>query len=323
MCISVAPAAFGQTITGIHEAPDGSHVVYYQNVVGSPRGSSGFVSSTRSSAPFNWLVPEKAGQSAPQMPSNWEITDEPRGNALVIPLVTGDFGSVELLRGTGQTPRLLADIRKVLPAPLTRGIPNLSMAISLDTEKSMVVIEQFDIYTIVRAERASAIPQAVSMVDARRRPPLNAELFETLERWYDCPFAVACFNPADQGESKPIAFRYEPKYREVFMIYTMDAHDGGVPDLNARVGLDHTVFASTHDGRRGKEVRYTDSISTELRPYVPSHVVGRSMPEGTELLNGDILVSVESVRAGEFEAYRVLPPNAPARKPQLLSEVLF
>ena len=314
MCISIAPVEFGKTVTGLHQASDGSHVVFYQNVVGSGMRPD-LHSNTRGSAPANWSLDGEADQSQ-ALPENWKIAEKPRGNALVIPLVTGDFGSIQLLPGTAETPNLLKDIRRTLLPPQRRS----RAPATLGAKGGDVVIEQFDIYTIVRAENASDIPAAVEAVDARQRPPLNAELFETLERWYGCPFAVACFNNADQGESKPIAFKYSPLYRDVFMIYTMDAHDGGIPDVEATVGLDHAVFASTHDGEKGKRVHYSDEIVPALQRYVPSHVVGRSMPAGTRMVNGDILVPVDSVRAGEFEAFRVLPPNAPSRKPIALDD---
>lgn len=324
MCISVAPVEFGKTVTGLHQASDGSHVVFYQNVVGSgtrsrSRGSANrpdlLSASVSSMMPDNWSVEDEEAA----LPDNWKIAEKPRGNALVIPLITSDFGSVELLRATAETPDLLKDVRRSLMPPQRRSRGPATLG---GTRGGDVVIEQFDIYTIVRAENASAIPEAVEAVDARQRPPLNQELFDALERWYGCPFAVACFNNADQGESKPIAFKYSPKYSKVFMIYTLDGHDGSVPDLNATVDLDHTVFASTHDGEKGNKVRYSDDIPEELAPYVPSHVVGRSLPSGTRLVNGDILVPVESVKAGKFEAYRVLPPNAPSRKPTTLEEAL-
>lgn len=314
MCISLAPVQFGKTVTGMHEAEDGSHVVFYQNVVGAPTAKPAS-STTRGGRRRSASAAKGAA-----LPGNWQVASKARGNALVIPLVTGDFGSVELLRGTAETPDLLRDIRRTLLPPQRRSRGSRSFG---SDSKGAVVIEQFDIYTIVRAENASAIPNAVKAVEARKRPPLNQELFDALESWYGCPFAVACFNTDDdQGESKPIAFKYQPLYPDVFMIYTLDGHDGGVPDLNAQVELDHTVFASTWRSKAdaGKTVRYSDDIPAELKPYVPERVVGRSLPAGTTMVNGDILVPIDSVAAGQFEAYRVLPPNAPARDAVPLAE---
>ena len=144
MCISLAPVQFGKTVTGMHEAEDGSHVVFYQNVVGAPTAKSAS-STTRGRRRRSASAAKGAA-----LPGNWQVASKARGNALVIPLVTGDFGSVELLRGTAETPDLLRDIRRTLLPPQRRSRGSRSFG---SDSKGAVVIEQFDIYTIVRAEK--------------------------------------------------------------------------------------------------------------------------------------------------------------------------
>ena len=54
------------------------------------------------------------------------------------------------------------------------------------------------------------------------------------------------------------------------------------------------------------------------RSDVSSFRRGCSRPVGG--VPGSILVPIDSVAAGQFEAYRVLPPNAPARDAVPLAE---
>ncbi|MCA9804867.1 MAG: hypothetical protein KC777_23015 [Cyanobacteria bacterium HKST-UBA02] len=302
MCISIAPVSFGNTVTGLYEADDKTHVIFYQNVV-SQKGASTPVTRTRS----------RRGATAP---SNW-TGRKASGNALVIPIMTDDFKSIRLLSDTADTPDLLADVRRSLQPPRRRSRGSLRGSKGMSDQ---VIIQQFDIYTLVLAPHASLIPDAIKKVPAAKRPPLEQELFNQLEAWYDCPFAVACFSDADAGESKPVAYAYSPKYPDYFMIYTLDGHDGSVPNLDAVVDLDHTVFAGSYRMDGGKSVAYSDEIPAGLEKFVPRSVVGKAFPKGTRMINGDIVVAVEDVVAGRFSAFRAVPPNAGEREPLTLAD---
>lgn len=325
MCMSIAPVKFGKTVTGLHEADAKTHVIYYQNAIGATTlpfgrrrgGPGGLIAMT---APRSTSTRRGSG-----VPKNWDTgkktgSDAANGNALVIPLMTAKFKSIRLLRETADMPRLLDNIRTAVQPSGGRGVLRRGKSPSFGVDT--VVIEQFDIYTIVTASRASLIPDAVKNIESRKRPPLAADVFAAIEEWYDCPFAVACFNNADAGESKPIAFAYEPKYPGQFLIYTLDGHDGTVPDLNGTVELDHAVFASSYRASTGNPVRYTDAIPAALAKYVPKFVVGTAFPKGTRMINGDILVQVDDVVEGKWDPSRVLPPNGPDRAPMSLADAM-
>ena len=328
MCLSIAPVKFGKTVTGLHEADAKTHVIYYQNAIGATTlpfgrrrgGAGGLIAMT---APRS--TPTRRRGNADAVPDNWDTgtkagSDAANGNALVIPLMTKKFSSIRLLRETADTPRLLDNIRTAVQPSMGRGVLRRSKSVSFGVDT--VVVEQFDIYTIVTASRASLIPEAVKNIESRKRPPLAAETFAAIEKWYNCPFAVACFNNADVGESKPIAFAYEPKYAGKFLIYTLDGHDGTVPDLDATVELDHAVFASSYRASTGNHVHYSDTIPAALEKYVPKLVVGTAFPAGTRMINGDILVDVADVVEGKWLPSRVLPPNGPKRKPMSLADAM-
>jgi hypothetical protein len=324
MCISIAPVTFGNTVTGLYEADENTHVIFYQNSV------SGATNLRRRSGPpmLSMTAPRRRGGAAKgSTPSNWNTgrktgSEAANGNALVIPIMTNDFDSIRLLRETASTPSLLKDIRKAVQPVSRGGLRRGSKGISFGVGADSVVIESFDIYTLVLASRASLIPDAVKKIESRKRPPLAKETFAALEEWYDCPFAVACFNNDDAGEAKPIAYAYEPKYPDNFLIYTLDGHDGTVPDLNATVELDHAVFVGSYRASTGRPVNYSDAIPAALKKYLPAKVVGTAFQKGTRLVNGDILVAVDDVIEGKFEAFRVLPPNGPERAPVSLADAL-
>lgn len=334
MCLSIAPTTFGKTITGLYEADAKTHVIFYQNAVGTtPGGShphrryvggnSGLLSMTapptrrgrgRSSGePSNWDIPETTTSTGAKQ------SDQANGNALVIPLMTKSFKSIKLLREFANMPNMLKDIRRTLQ-PVSRGGMRRGGMLSASKGIDQVQILQYDIYTIVLATRASLIADAVAELPSNIRPPLAQDLFDKLEEMYDCPFAVACFDNAKAGESKPIAFAYTPKYPKRFMIYTLDGHDGKVPDLNATVTLDHVVFVGSYLQQNGAHVSYRDEVPAEVAKYLPKTVVGKTFPAGTRMVNGDILVSVDDAREGNFNAFRVLPPKGPARKPIALAD---
>lgn len=323
MCMSIAPVKFGKTVTGLFEAAPKVHVIFYQNAIGATtlpfgrrRGGAGDLiamtaprTPTRrgSGVPKNWDTGKKSGSEAAN------------GNALVIPLMTNKYKSIKLLRDTADMPRLLDNIRTAVQ-PVSRGGLRRGNSKSVAFGVDSVTIEKFGIYEIVTASRAGLIPDAVKSIESRKRPPLAADVFAAIEEWYDCPFAVACFNNADVGESKPIAFAYEPKFPGQFLIYTLDGHDGTVPDLNATVDLDHAVFAGSYRASTGNPVHYTDSTPAALAKFLPKFVVGDAFPAGTRMINGDILVQVDDVVEGKWDPSRVLPPNGPERAPMSLSD---
>lgn len=326
MCMSIAPVTFGKTITGLYEADAKTHVIFYQNAIGAtslPRFGGG---RGRRSGDLIALTAPRTPRRGSGVPKNWDTgkktgSDAANGNALVIPLMTKKFKSIRLLTDTAETPHLLSDIRKAVQ-PVSRGGLRRGGPVAFGKGADTVVIQQFDIYTIVTASRASLIPDAVKSIESRKRPPLAADVFAAIEEWYDCPFAVACFNNADAGESKPIAFAYEPKYPGQFLIYTLDGHDGTVPDLDATVELDHAVFAGSYRASSGKPVRYSDDMPAGLTKFVPNFVVGEAFPKGTRMINGDILVQVDDVVEGKWDASRVLPPNGPDRAPISLADAI-
>lgn len=352
MCVSFWPVHFSKTITGTWEVlVDGriNHVLWYQNNVGE--GTTRQASTLADDICFqiilhealageNWrekysdsmrdhnieyftveeeIAHRQAGgreRGLSQILSSYTIPDlrEGEGNSLIIPLL-GSWSSIRLLN-TMDVPNILEDISYSLAEPTP-------IALSFGTGASDgggdggIVFVQLGIYDIVIAKDASSLPSALAQIHPLKRPTVNTSVFETLEQWYRCPVAVCCFNNAESGKAKPLAFAFEPLYPDKLVVYTLDAHDGKPPDPTASVVLDHTVFVGSYltPPSIGAAVKYGDEIPEHMQPYVLQNVMGTRIDEKLE--NGDIIFSTSDVRAGKFDGLRVLPPFVPHSVPRL------
>lgn len=315
MCISIGPTSFSKTIHGAFEVHVGGvdrHAVYYQNTIGAPpqRQRRSIAPPTGTPRQFLGRRPAWAQQGAP---SNWAdptSSNDPRGNALVIPLL-GERETIELidLRTNRSCLKNIAEAVK----PQSRGLKSLSF--SLGATKGVEVIE-YDVYTVLLADHPTFISEAVAQLPANKRPPLNPALFEALGRYYDSPIAVCCFDPEKAGEAAPVGFHYVPFDPDHLFLYTLDGHDGELPNLKVPVKLDHTLFvgscyrAGGHGTGAYVQVNYDEARSLPMSSLLLDSVMGTEV--NNEYLNGDVIFSVKEVRAGIFRGRRVLPPGAPA-----------
>jgi hypothetical protein len=178
--------------------------------------------------------------------------------------------------------------------PRTRGA---SRSLGIEALDFSVQVFDHDIYTIVLAENAAAIPGALERVRSDRRPAVNEPLFA----WYGqqfpgYTFALCCFDTRDAVEAKPMLWWYYPAMGNTLMLPGIDCHTGLAPDLNAVVETDHWVVLGVggdQPTRSGSApfglapVRYTDSIPPFERAFLPNFVIGRRYL-GRER-NGDFL----------------------------------
>jgi len=341
MCCSAWPVEFSHTITGTWEVMvDGRlrHVLWYQNRVGkgSAMGAQVFeviVRKVLAGEPLQLYkdqmqvnninerdVQDEVNNRLRQAGRLSEVKELPatmlplgRGNCLIIPL-PGSWGSIRLLN-TLTAPSLLFDIEESLRLPARDAV--WGSGVGSWGGLAELIFLRFDIYDIVIAQNALDIPAVLPQIVPEKRPEVNDSVFRVLHEWYQCPVAVCCFNDAQSGESKPLAISFEPAYPDKIVVYTLDGHDGKPPDPNALVSVDHTIFVGSYrtDSRYCGKVTYSDSISPDLRPYVLDHVMGLTILDRME--NGDLVFETDSVRAGHFEGFRMLPPKAPAGVPKI------
>lgn len=344
MCCSMWPANFTKTITGTWEVlVDGrlNHVLWYQNNVGEGIKSIGVKDhvfelvvvqalagvpwrevcapelNTHQIAPFtveeelSHRISGGRARSLTEIYNQYTFPElkEGEANCLIIPL-QGAFESIRVLN-TIELPNLLEDIGDALVEPTFANgqmVPALHFGTSGGEQ---MVYVQMGIYDIVIAQNASMLTSALQEVEPLKRPKLNDALFGTLERWYQCPVAVCCFNNAESGKARPLAFAFQPFDPEHIVVYTLDAHDGQVPNPSALVKMDHAIFVGSYLTPESKcaKVTYRDQIPDHMSPYILDHVMGMELRD--RLQNGDISFSTEAVRAGIFDGSRDLPPFGP------------
>ena len=352
MCVSLHPARFSDTVVGIFEGANGRRYMAYQNVaanlaklvagktnVATTDGAKPVAATTP--APVSKPVKRGTKSMNPRKPAdgkaswNFEtaVTPAPSagttaaegattatssGNAMILP-IPDDVASIEVI-DTTTCPSFLKDIRSAL-TPRSRGGLLGSDSVRRGSKSVQVRIINFDFYTIVIAKNAAAMRKALASdaVAADRRPALNADMIKAYTKWYPgWAIAVCCFNNADAKEAKPLLFSYEPSKQanpDDFFVPTLDAHDGKVPNLSARVDVDHTVFVATNDmaSNRATTVYYRDAhsapgIAPGIAELLPKAVMGKVLRG--DMINGDIIFRRSDLAAGKFNGLRALPPGA-------------
>ena len=229
------------------------------------------------------------------------------GNALLLPIPArhGSMGPGNIL-DTSTCPNAFQDMETAVRRAST------TRTLELSREGSGVQVFDHDIYTIVLARDAKAIPDAMNQVRVERRPSLAPEIFTAYGDWYPgWTFALCCFNTKEEAQGSPMIWWYEPLHPNSLFFPALDAHDGHPPDLKANVEVDHMLMVSSWqmNAPRIRPVDYTDrSISPAVRAYLPDKVIGRQM-EGM-MPNGDFVFDLKKVQRGDFRPQRSLPPGA-------------
>ncbi|MCI0456403.1 MAG: hypothetical protein L0Z62_05425 [Gemmataceae bacterium] len=304
MCVTLAAARLSETILYAAEVcPDGKdvvHVLGYQNSV-----------------------------------QNLPAKGSPSGNAMVLPFpaVAGTMTQKNVV-ATDQCPHILEDLAKAVRWQ-DRGQPRGHIV-----EDATLGVEVFDtgIYTVVLAQDARTIPSALKRVPREKRPALNPPIFDAYAVWYPgWTVALCCFNNQEAARATPMLWWYQPANPDQLFAPALDCHSGELPDLDAKVNVDHTVavasyvmdqedFWSTSPRYRDRtaevwdaleemtRVRYQDSIPASVRPFLCDHAIGSCYDK--KMPNGDFVCAVKKVREGAYGGKGVLrrvgPPGATA-----------
>lgn len=192
-----------------------------------------------------------------------------------------------------------------LVANRSRGL--LSFSISEDRS-----IEIFDCgsYTMIRAQRASDIPSVLHMVPIEKRPAANIPLFEQMDRWYPgFQFVFCCWNGNMKAE--PMMWWYRPldDYAGYHFLPGLDAHDGGLPDLNDVVIVDHTIVIGVKPRSEYQNAAHVLSKAPkELQQWLPNNVNGDQFTK-ERMRNGDWKIPHAFQSLGML-TQRVPPPAA-------------
>ncbi len=154
----------------------------------------------------------------------------------------------------------------------------------------------FDVgsYSVVLARDASAISKALRFVPPSKRPAANPRLFEAFEQLYPgWPLAVCCW--CGDVEAEPLLWWYEPKYPEWLFAPALDAHDGGPPDVNVEVEVDHHIAFGSWCSFEGNFVGYDPEypMTAQIRNLLPLTVSGTRIH--AKLPNGDFWLKTSNL----------------------------
>lgn len=101
-------------------------------------------------------------------------------------------------------------------------------------------------YTVVLAEHAETIPEALARVPEHKRPNVAPEFFAEYGKLYPgWPIAVCCWSGTIQAE--PLLWWYVSKYPDWLFFPTVDAHDGRSP-RSEDVLVDHVLLWGSPEG---------------------------------------------------------------------------
>lgn len=244
---------------------------------------------------------------------NLSTSDVSVGNAMILPFpaIPGTMTRANVI-STKDCPNILND--------MVLSLESYWDAENADTlcarRRSVSTVEVFDegIYTIILAQDARQIPEALAQVPEGKRPALNTPLFETYARWYpNWPLALCCFNNRDAAHATPMLWWYEPAYWHQLWAPALDCHTGAIPDLDANVSVDHFVVFGTLFARSemGARVRFRDKVPPSVAPYLTERIWGAACHD-VLLPNGDFICSTTDLRMGNFatRVERVNPPGA-------------
>lgn len=330
MCVSLHPASFTDTIVGTFDGPDGRRYLAYQNTAANlTRGNAAQVAtpttrSTRSGKASTTPTNRRRGAKV----GNWQFEEAVTpsainanigaGNAMILPIPDA-VGNIELI-DTTTCPNFLKDIRSAL-TPRGRGMTRGAFLGGADSKSVRII--NFDVYTIVIAKNARDLTKAVASdaVPADRRPAINSAIIKAYTKWYPgWAIAVCCFSNTEAKRAKPLLFSYEPTKQvdpDFLFVPTLDCHDGGVPDLTAKVDVDHTIFVGIGDfpESHGMTVLYSDSeIAPGIRELLPRQVNGKVV--SGQYRNGDVVFKRSELQAGIVRGLRALPPGADQEVPK-------
>lgn len=243
MCCSVSPnveVSFSDTIIYAAEVVNSQaktvHVIGYQNR--AQNNIHGYYSSKNP-------TPERIGfwdkvkniLIPPPLKNSLETT----GNAMILPFpaVPHTMSKANVL-DKKNCPDILKDMADAVQPPPITG--SFSFSQSMVMSAAVEVFEAAGIYTVVLAQDARDIPNALSQVPKEKRPKLNPVLFNAYAKWYpEWTFALCCFNNEEAKDALPLLWWYEPSNPEKLFMPALDCHTGNVPTLNTSVLVDHSL----------------------------------------------------------------------------------
>lgn len=250
-----------------------------------------------------------------RLKNSFSTTEKTKGNAMILPFPAVPCTmSKENVLDTEDCPKILKDIAKAVKPPPPRSLNPQEINWGMQS-RAVQIFEAAGIYTVVLAQDARAIPDALDQVPPEKRPKLNPRLFDAYAKWYpNWTIALCCFNNDDLQEALPMLWWYEPMFPERLFLPALDCHTGRIPSLYSKVRVDHTIAVSSSFRENNNQGSYRpvyyshNDLSNDLQSYILSQVMGEELKQ--KMRNGDFICQIDEVRKGVWNPVRTLPPNA-------------
>ncbi len=192
-------------------------------------------------------------------------------------------------------------ILKDMVLALTPHFKSAPFGVARTMMSAPVQVFEHDIYTVVLAENAAFIPDALQYVPENKRIAVNRPLFDFYAYYFrDWPVALCCFDNQQAREAAPLLMWYKPKDSYYFQLPALDCHTGNVPSLTSPVEVDHWVILASDEMQtsRSHTVRYTDTVPSDVRAFLPDRVIGRYF--SCRMRNGDFGIDHSDVCQGRL-----------------------
>ena len=215
-------------------------------------------------------------------------------NAMILPILFHD---------TTKYKNFMEDIIKVCGLDKYYGILSKGLRSKSRAAGDELSFDQFELgmYTVGLAKDFGGVRDFLDSLPENKRPVVSEELKKFFEEKYKgWSFAVCCFDSDKMIDSQPIAFEYKPFDSGLIYYPTMDGHDGGAPNEDESVRVDHT-FIYEHTGHMQKEKFIKEFIT--LGEEVPKFLQDkkyRAHPLRGHQKNGDTFISVKKLNNLDF-----------------------
>lgn len=185
--------------------------------------------------------------------------------------------------------------------------------LSRSAKGKMLGFDKFDLgmYTIGLASSFEGAEEFIASLPEEKRPEISEDLrafFREHNRGWS--FAVCCFDSEKTIDAQPVAFEYVPFNSDLLYFPTLDAHDGGAPDLKRKVHADH-AFIYEHEGVFEREKYAMGSIELEEVPDFINNRRYRLLVRNGPIQNGDTYIRISEMKALDFSEdpplYRAAP----------------
>jgi len=209
-------------------------------------------------------------------------------NAMLIHLPTHHFSQENLLdthRARTIFQNMRASVRDYDTLRSSRG----------PSAKSSYQIVHHSIYTIIIAQDATAIPEAMMHVEPRKRVSVSGSLIEFYARHYSKHLMTLwCFDNQEAQTASATFLWYTSFHPDFFMLPAVDAHTGNAPDLQKQVLVDHWVFLGSDEKiPHWDTFTYDTAMRGDVLEYLPRYVTGKRF--GGYMNNGDFVAPLQNI----------------------------